>query len=97
MAMLQPIGWCYCQVTDIIAIDYVMISVFKADVIAWCCGRCLKPHLADVDCQVADGIATVYSRWQMLLPSGRCYSHNRVVCLVLLLLLEADGRAMGLL
>ena len=43
----------------------------------------LKPHLADVDCQVADGIATVYSRWQMLLPSGKCYSHNRVMCFVL--------------
>ena len=60
----------------------------------------VKPHLADVDCQVADGIATVYSSWQMLLPSGRCYSHNRVVCLVFFVfffLLEADGRAMGLL
>ena len=58
----------------------------------------LKPHLADVDCQVADGIATVYSSWQMLLPSGRCYSHNRVVCLILFFfLLETDGRTMGLL
>ena len=56
----------------------------------------LKPHLADVACQVADGIATVYSRWQMLLPSGRCYSHNRVVCLVVFVLLVADGIAMGL-
>ena len=36
---------------------------------------------ADVTCQVADGIATVCTRWQMLLPSDRCYSHNRVVCL----------------
>ena len=55
----------------------------------------LKPHLVDVDCQVADGIATVYSSWQMLLPSGKCYSHNRVVCLVFFV--EADRRAMGLL
>ena len=39
----------------------------------------VKTTLADVTCQVADGIATVYSRWQILLPSGRCYSHNRVV------------------
>ena len=57
----------------------------------------LKPPLTDIDCQLADGIATVYSRWQMLLQSGRCYSHNRVVCLVLFVLLEADGIAMGLL
>ena len=57
----------------------------------------LKPLLTDIDCQVADRIATVYSRWHILLLSGRCYSHNRVVCLVLFLLLEADGIAMGLL
>ena len=57
----------------------------------------LKPHLPDVDCQMADGIATVYSSWQMLLSSGRCYSHSTVVCFILFLLLEADGGAMGLL
>ena len=57
----------------------------------------LKPLLRDVDCQVADGTAIVYNSWQMLLPSGRCYSHSRVVCLILFLLLEAGGRAMGLL
>ena len=57
----------------------------------------VETTLTDVDCQVADEIATVYSSWQMLLPSGRCYSYYRVVCLILFLLLEADGRAMGLL
>ena len=39
-----------------------------------------------------------YSRWQMLLPSGRCYSHKRVVCLdFFFVCFEADGIAMGLL
>ena len=57
----------------------------------------VKPHLADVICQVADGIATSYSRWQMLLQSGRCHGHNRVVCFFLFLFcLVADGIAMGL-
>ena len=34
----------------------------------------------------------------MLLPNGRCYSHNRVMCLVFFFffLLDADRRAMGL-
>ena len=31
---VTTIGRCYFQVADIIDIDYVMISVFKADVIA---------------------------------------------------------------
>ena len=57
----------------------------------------VKTTLADVTCQVADEIATVYSRWQILLPSGRCYSHNRVVCLDLFVLFEADGIVLGLL
>ena len=33
-AHVTTIGRCYCQVADVIAIDYVMIFVFKADVIA---------------------------------------------------------------
>ena len=60
-------------------------------------GEILKPHVQDIDCQITDSIATFYRSWQMLLPSGRCHSHNRMVCLILFLLLEADGGAMGLL
>ena len=60
-------------------------------------GEILKPHVQDIDCQITDSIVTFYSSWQMLLPSGRCDSHNRMVCLILFLLLEADGGAMGLL
>ena len=42
----------------------------------------LKPHLADVICQVADGIATCYNNGRCYLPSGRCNSHDRVGCVV---------------
>ena len=37
---MTTIDRCHCQLADIIAIDNVMISVFKANVIAWYCGRC---------------------------------------------------------
>ena len=52
----------------------------------------LKPHLADVTCQVADGIATVCSRWQILLPGCTIGCVFGYVCL-----LQADGIALGLL
>ena len=51
-----------------------------------------KPPVTDVDCQVAN-----YSRWHNLLPSCRCYSHYRVMCLVEFPLLDANGRAMSVL
>ena len=44
---------------------------------------------------VVVGVKTTFDR--CLLPSGRWNSYYRVVCLILFLLLEADGRAMGLL
>ena len=81
--MLLPIihiifiyGRCYCQVLCIylfiIGRCYCLIFVVNVETTF---GRCY--------CQVADGIATCYNRWKMLFPSGRCYSHNRVVCLVI--------------
>ena len=62
--MLLPTFLVVLGLADVIAKDYVLILCFQlADV---------KPHMAGVVCQVADGIATYCNRWQMLLPGGRC-------------------------
>ena len=62
---------------DVIAKDCVLILLFSIGrCCCLCCGRCCNHIWADVICQVADGIATFYNRWQVLLPSGRCYSHR---------------------
>ena len=46
-----------------------------ADVIA-CVVADVNHILTDVICQVAGGIATCYNKWQVLLPSGRCYCYR---------------------
>ena len=58
-----------------------------ADVIA-CVVADVNHILTDVICQVAGGIATCYNKWQVLLPSGRCYCHR--ICDNLCFVFKAD-------
>ena len=102
-------GRCCCQVADVIATDYVLIfSYLRLMLLPYIYCAIVKlcniyivvdvktTFLADVICQVADGIATSYSSWQMLLPVADVIATIGWCVWFLGLCLVADGIAMGL-